>query len=291
MIWTLAPITSIAALLTLTACGVFIDHDDDSGPEDAPPPVETGPTVFEGFVGGAFEVSVDGSRYRDMEDFYTQEVARLPEKVRLAGYDASWQARFDAAVGLEDLWRDMQVYISPVASLGYQDQSYVDAGGRFAFTLPPAALGRDYKVRATKRIGIVMTRGETERRICYNFSAVEMSAPFADATLPIVLDTFETAVTAYACSAAAGGLNIPSGSVRETTLAFGQTKADVTRIVGIEGLVVESPLAWCWAFRPRADSPCAADVQETDCDCRVRFSEVGLVSALEGLAPSYTQSP
>jgi len=279
--------------LSLLGCGnVFMNSDSDSASEEEPV-VPTEPKTFEGFIGGVFEVTVDNQKYLDMEDFYTQEVAKLPTKVAAAGYDPSWTASFDAEVGLSDLWRSMTVYISPTDNQGYQGQTYVESNGGFSITLPPAALNKVYRIRANKRIGITLTRGELVKKLCYNFSAVEMSAPFDDASLPIIIQTFVTTITAYSCNESSGstGVKIPPTPHQATTLKIGLTKADVTRILGVNGMFAESPMTWCWAHRPAVDSPCLADKADTNCDCHVSFDPDGLISSLESIAPGYLENP
>lgn len=282
----LAAAVGCTALMGCGSVQIWSNDSNDEDEDEDEPVVPTEPKTFEGFIGGAFEVNVDGATYVDMEDFYTQELARLPEKVAQAGYDDSWQSSFEAEVGLADLWRNMTVYVSPLDTLGYQGQTRVGESGRFAITLPPDALNHTYKIRANKRIGVTLTRGETVKKICYNFSAVEMSAPFSDESLPIVISNFVSTVTAYECAEQSGGLKVPPSS-QPTMLEIGQTKADVTRILGHRGLVVESPIAWCWAFRPTSDSPCAADVEDTTCDCRVHFDDNGRVSSMDDIASAY----
>lgn len=273
--------------LALTGCGIIIGDSHSDSAEDEKRPTE--PRTFRGYIGGVFEVTVDQSLYGDMEDFYTQEVAALPEKVSAAGYDSSWNARFDAQVGFSDLWKDMTVYISPADGQGFQSKTFVDRDGGFSVTLPPEALNQTYKIRANKRIGITLSRGETVKKLCYNFSAVETSAPFADNALPIVINSFVTTITAYACEANdSTGVQVPAvDSNAPSMLDYGQSKADVVRILGLDGLTVESPVAWCWAYRPSNDSPCAADRPDTTCDCQVSFDQGGLVVATDGISPSF----
>ena len=280
-----------ATCMTLSACGNIFNMDSDSATEEEKKEVPTGPKTFEGFIGGIFEVTVDDQKYLDMEDFYTQEVTKLPAKVANAGYDPSWTASFDAEVGLSDLWRSMTVYISPTDSLGYQAQTFVESDGGFSVTLPPAALGKAYKIRANKRIGITLTRGELVKKLCYNFSAVEMSAPFDDESLPIVINKFVTTITAYSCndSNSSTGVKIPATPNHATALKVGLTKADVTRILGVTGMFAESPVTWCWAHRPSADSPCLADKADTSCDCSVSFDPDGLVSTMDSIATGYLE--
>ena len=290
-----------------SGCGSVFNFGDDKDEESStdatanaakkptPAPI---PKAFEGYVGGTFEVTVDGVVYADMEDFYTKEEARLPEKVRQAGYDDSWSVEFKAAVGFSDLWHDMTVYLSPVDNAGYQGETKVGEGGHFSLAVPNSGLDHDYKVRANKRIGIVLTRGEARHEICYNFSGLEKSVTFGRDTLPVILDAFVSTITSYDCAnepADGSGVKVPSASGKIEGLSVGQTKSDATRILGLKGLAVESPTSWCWAYRPTPDSVCAEARTHTEgapiCDCRVTFDEGGVVTALDGISKSYTATP
>lgn len=287
---------SVLAACTLqTGCGFFINDrdDDDRAPaavQAAPAPVPaapladvkpSGPVTFEGYVQSAFEVTVDGAAYPDIESFYTAESGRLPERVAAAGYDATWSPAFEAQVGLADLWREMTVYIAPVSDTGYQGQSTVRENGRFAVTLPAAADDHEYKVRANKRIAIVLTRGDDTIRICYNFSAVEQKVPFTREALPIILDNFTSAVTSYGCEQAVStGVEIP----KPKKLAAGRTKSEVAALLGVQGLFVSSSTEWCWAYRPGSKGVCVEDVADTTCDCKVTFDDGGQVMSFDDIA-------
>ena len=170
-------------------------------------------SLLEGYVSGAFAVTVDGVPYDDMEDFYTVERQNLPARVARSGYDATWNVRLDAAIGFQDLWHDMIIYMSPLAGSGFQGQARVGENGYFALKVPARGRDHDYRVRANKRIGIVLTRGEETRRICYNFSAVEQQVPLHADTLPIALEHFETSITTYDCvEVQDAGLDVPQGN-------------------------------------------------------------------------------
>src|SRR5262245_31205746 len=112
-------IALVAAQSQLAACGYFdLDGDDEkpaSATHHAPTPAAAPgyPKKFEGYVMSAFAITVDEQPYEDMEDFYTQELDRLPEKVAAAGYDSEWKVSFEAEVGLSDLWRNMEVFVAP----------------------------------------------------------------------------------------------------------------------------------------------------------------------------------
>ncbi|MBF0442392.1 MAG: hypothetical protein HQK54_10850 [Oligoflexales bacterium] len=84
---------------------------------------------FRGYVVNAFSVTVEGTEYLDMEDFYTQATNHLPEKVKNAGHDSTYKASFKAQIGLRDLWNNMDVYISTDNSAGYRGYSTVKSDG------------------------------------------------------------------------------------------------------------------------------------------------------------------
>lgn len=166
--------------------------------------------TFNGSVVSAFAITVDGVRYEDSEDFYTQEVMRLPSKVAAAGY-SGWDATFDAVLGFNDLARDMMVYIAPTEKRGYSGQASVGVDAKFLVELPADANDSSYNVRAVKRVNVLLSKDGVTKRFCYNFSAVDKNVPFNEKDKPIVLDTFVSKMTLYACeSQQTGGIVIPS---------------------------------------------------------------------------------
>ena len=128
-------------------------------------------TNFRGYVLSAFAVTVDGREYFDMEDFYTQELAALPEKVAEAGYEG-YEVQLDAQLGISDLWHKMAVYVAPEDETGYQGTALVCESGEFTVELPNEATGVFYKVRANKRINVILSKDDDLKTFCYNFSAI-----------------------------------------------------------------------------------------------------------------------
>jgi len=204
-------LTLIIALLT-QACG-SVNFVEESGKEDDQPETlltETDPRLrFTGYINSAFEVIVDGEEYADMEDFYTQELDRLPEKVANAGYGEDWDVRLDAELGLSDLWNNMKVFIAPQSGVGHQALTRVRQGGEFSVSFPNDGLDTDYRIRAVKRINVILTSETESKIICYNFSAHEENVPFHDEAHPVVLKDFSTRLTAYDCSLSDDKLDIP----------------------------------------------------------------------------------
>lgn len=169
-----------------------------SAPAPAPAPSKSTIT-FTGYVGGVFAVTVDGTGYADMEDFYTKELAALPAKVAAAGYAGDYEIQFDADIGYGDLWENMNIYIAPQNLRGYQGQSRIGRDGKFSITLPGDATDDLYQVKATKKIKVKIDGEGISETLCYNFSAVEQSVAIDDIEKPIILNEFVTSMTAYNC--------------------------------------------------------------------------------------------
>lgn len=180
---------------------------------------------FRGFVVGAFAITVDGKQYDDSEDFYTHEIDTLDEKVSAAGYGSEWKATLEAVVGFSDLRNNMKVYIAPKENRGYLGEGVPGAAGAFDILLPYDAKDTVYQVRAIKRINIVLSSASETRKICYNFSAIDKSVPFAEADKPILLDQFVTKVTAYACDSEqinSNGIVVPKIKVAQDVTGTGE---------------------------------------------------------------------
>lgn len=205
----------LSGLSGLNGCGdqVFSKATDvhPAVEGQTPPVVERfGPLAkmaVQGTVVSAFQISVDGKSYADSEDFYSQELGRLGEKIAAAGY-AGWQARFEAVLGFNDLSRGMTVFVAPTGNRGPAGQAQVSLEGNFRVELPSSADSADlkYNIRAVKRVNVFLTRGEETRKFCYNFSAVEKDIGLTPSSVAMVqLDTFETRLTAYACDSQQDG--------------------------------------------------------------------------------------
>lgn len=278
------------------ACGS--EKDGDSSVESAPQTPETtsdtssnsdNALAFTGYILNAFNVTVDGEAYADLEDFYTKEIARLPEKAKDAGYDESYKVEFDAQIGFKDLWLNMQVFLAPEEKQGFQGSARVDSNGKFSVSLPDEALDTTYRVRANKRISVVISKDGEVHKSCYNFSAIEKSIPFAVDTKPIVLDTFGTTLTAYDCeSESDSGIQIPEHKAEtgastgaQGQLRLGMAKSDVLNVMGRDSLKIVSAAKWCWT--PVAtDNLCAVNYA-SDCRCSVSFDGDGILVSQDNI--------
>jgi len=184
---------------------------------DTTSPIEKGGSkekvALLGSVVSAFQLTVDGRVYQDSEDFYSQEILRLQDKVAEAGY-SGWDARFEAVLGFNDLASGMTVYAAPTAKTGYSGQAAVASDGKFRIEFPSNARDESVNVRAVKRVNVVLLRGGEVRKFCYNFSAVEKNVSLKESSLPVLLDSFQTQMTLYSCDSqpSRDGLALPSNN-------------------------------------------------------------------------------
>ena len=287
-------LTTLTTVLLPIGCGTE-KFKKSSGP-DSIPTIEnnhpdqtnlnqTDKIEFTGYVANAFEVSVDGNVYSDLEDFYTEELARLPQKVQEAGYGDTYEINFDAKIGFEDLWQGMIVYIGAVSDRGYQGTGRVTRGGEFAIEMPKRAIEEVYKVRANKRINVILTSESEIINICYNFSAIEQSVLFSESEKPIILKDFVTKITAYACSDQKdSGIAIPKAVTKEDSaeskikIAPGMSKADLIKHYTADEMFIKSASKWCWYSDTKNTAAMCAINNNKPCQCFVEFDERGVVN-------------
>lgn len=191
---------ALYALVILSyACGKSDDKDDtkDEGPQFITEADETF-LVLSGYVSAAFELDVDGKTYADSEAFYTKQIPILEKERDKAGYKG-YALDLDAEVGFKDLKHNMTVYVVSDES-GYGDESKVDSSGHFDMEFPEKALGEKFNIRANKRIAVTLTlAGATTIHWCYNFSGKAQSLALATDSKPVLVNSFVTSITKYAC--------------------------------------------------------------------------------------------
>ena len=242
-----------------------------------------------GFVGNAFEVTVDSASYDDLEDFYTKELDRLSQKVRESGLDGNFTVRFEVAIGFKDLWSNMMVYIAADASTGYQASSQVTNSGEFSVDFPKDAKDDTFKVRATKRIRVIIDRGAEVLTYCYNFSATEKAIVLTESQKPVILDSFSTSLTKYDCISQSqkDGLAIPqSNEPKEHQIRPGQSKTELAQLIDSTGLVI-SDKKWCWRVKPgQVETVCAVS-NISECACSMSFDEDGKLVSQVNIASKF----
>lgn len=229
----IAWIMGVAVLVCLTACSADctkITCNSPAAPVASPAPVATNlPFDLKGSVTSAFQVTVDGVKYDDMEAYYTSVVSTLDQKVQQLGY-AGYSAKFDAQLGYADLATGLTVYVTPSTDRGYQGKTTVKSDGTFDITLPPDASGDTYQIKATKRLSLTLTKASDTKRFCFNFSGVNLSVPYSDKDKPIVLNAFQSTITAYECQVdptLEGSLPIPAAPVATSTGTGSSTSTDL----------------------------------------------------------------
>jgi len=208
-------------------------------------PKDPQPFVLAGSVTSAFQVTVDGAKYPDLESYYTHEITQLSAQAAAAGYPG-YDAAFEAEVGYTDLANGMLVFVSPETNRGYSGQTTVDSDGTFSIPFPAEAAGDTYQVKATKRIGLTLTNPkdpQDTKNFCWNFNAQDLSVKYSDKDKPIVLNTFVSVITAYKCQAGNSVMTIPknpnnpaSGSNASGTPANGS----VSNTSGTSGVTPDS---------------------------------------------------
>lgn len=266
----------LTALTLLVGCSDLPDETETK--EDATN--LTGEITFSGYVQVAFEVTVDGERYSDMEAFFLIENERIIKLAADAGYP---NAVLDARIGYQDLYEDMTVYLSATSERGYLGTDHVASDGEFAVSLPSDAESEEYKVKATKRIAVKL---DDTTAHCYNFQASETSVKLEAKEKPIILDTFESKLTSYQCSNISEdtGITVPKPieSVPPSKLKLGMTKSEVTSVLGLDGMFRQGS-QWCY----RLVANCVVYQLETEpCICSVTFDEDGKVADFDNIKSS-----
>jgi len=184
--------------------------------------------TIKGSVSPAFEVVVDGTPYSDMEDYFSWLNDALPDLVADAGY-VGFNVKLKASIGYQDLTNGMSVFIQGDGDRGYQGKTTLDQAGNFAATFPPDGAG-SYKIKATKRISVVLTKPSEVKTLCYNFNAVDLRVPFAQADKPLILKSFTSSLTSYACDSTESnqGFQVPAGPKTATATSTSTVTSTAT---------------------------------------------------------------
>jgi len=163
-------------------------------------------------------ISVDGITYTDSEEFYTEELAKLQDKVQqqYPGYTLT----FDAQVGLQDFTQGFAVYMVSNSGEGVANQTSVDGNGEFIFNIPSTTdLKQSYLLRAYKRIGLKLQEDTSVITWCYNMAA--QKSVILNPNNPMILSTFKTTITTYQCETDAGnGISLPNAPGVPVAAAF-----------------------------------------------------------------------
>jgi hypothetical protein len=274
--------------LAFTACG---DLKEAMAPQATPTPAPIADTVtFQGSAQYAFEITVDGEKFNDIEHYYTMQTETLKDKVVSAGYNAD-KVEFIGELGFDDFIKDMTVFVS--SSTGTQGKTTIDSQGNFSVDVanPNQDKRVTFKVRATKRIQVVLSSGSTVTgRLCYNFSAVEQDV----IENPISLNTFETSRTLYDCDQVSEGMVIPPASTKvapSRSLSFDSEIKAVWTMEGSNEFYVDTKTQRQLFVLPRNGSnPVAVGVPETYTEAPVGFVAMSNSFAIPSSSNAFTVS-
>jgi hypothetical protein len=197
----------LLSTLLLSACGDLLKEKTAAETADTSAAlVSTAEKLqFQGSVQYAFDLTVDGEKFSDIEAYYTKQILGLAKKVADAGYKAD-SVEFVGRMGFSDFIQDMTVFVS--SSGGLQGRGVVNAQGNFEVNIanPTLKTGGTFKIRATKRVQILLLNGgSVTKKLCYNFSAVEKNV----ADTVVSLENFRTDFTLYDCEQVSDGMAIP----------------------------------------------------------------------------------
>lgn len=201
----------LAIAATISGCGDMAQQPVGASAKDSPDSLSSKEVInFSGYLLSAFDITVDGTHYYDSEDFYTRKLDELEAMKVEAGYP-NYKVTFDASIGLDDLKVGMSVYIIPDKKRGYAAEARIGSDGSFSVNFPAEAAGDNVRVRANKRVNVILNGPNKEVvNWCWNFSAMEKSVAVEHGGKPVILDTFETKVTKYKCIAPEQtGISIP----------------------------------------------------------------------------------
>lgn len=152
--------------------------------------------IFRGYIGGMFEITIDGVAYEDSESWYNAEMEKIPARLEAAGYQGD-EFDFQAEVGLDDFWNKTKVNVASTSKTGFQGSSTVTPGdGSFEIRLPSNSFG-NYQIKSVKRLNLVLPNNEV---FCYNMKGTEKSYTLNAFTDPIIISNFTTSITKYNCA-------------------------------------------------------------------------------------------
>lgn len=187
---------AVALLVSLAACGKdpFAGEDLSNHPEDQ----ASKPTVFTGYVQKAFALTVDGQKFDDSEQFYTNFIDRLvlPHYVVPAGASLTVEGQY----GMDEFGSNSWVFMTPSQKEGDLFQARTDAYSKFSVEVTKASLGSTYKARLIIRIGLLVTQASRDPdHFCYVLTGARDDIALSESSKPIIFDVFTTQLNTYKC--------------------------------------------------------------------------------------------
>ena len=233
--------------------------------------------VFKGYIGGMFEITVDGVSYEDSESWYNAEMEKIPARLEAAGYEGD-NFDFQAEVGLDDFWNKTKVNVASTSKTGFQGSSTVTpADGSFEIRLPSNSFG-NYQIKSVKRLNLVLPTGEI---FCYNMKGTEKSYTLNMFTDPIIISGFTTSITRYKCASTDdSGILIDPAQTINDKLVKDMSRDQVNEALGAPWLVdistsTYSPMqTWYYPEFYSGDVPESATANSKTYSCKLVFKKI-----------------
>lgn len=192
---------SILCTLACVVCSGCGSIDGLNSSTQAVPTPSSSSFVFSGSVQRAFEITVNGNKFADSEDFYTKFIDELILT------DSEYAERFqdgnievEGTYGVSTFGSRADVFISAQNGDGYSFEARTDSSAKFKVEVPQAAEG-SYKARVVTRIGLKLTSssGDTSH-YCYLLHSIRDNVEVSASAKPIIFDEFSTQLTSYNCN-------------------------------------------------------------------------------------------
>lgn len=186
----------VALLVSLASCGKdpFAGEDLSNHPEDP----STAAATFSGYVQKAFAITVDGEKFDDSEQFYTNFIPALILPHYAVPVDA--MLTVEGQYGMDEFGSNAWVFMTPTQNEGDLFQAQTDSYSKFTIQVTDAALNSTYKARLVIRIGLLVTQvGSDPDHFCYVLTGARDNIALTDKSKPIIFDVFTTQLNTYKC--------------------------------------------------------------------------------------------
>ena len=207
-----------SALVTVLLAGCGVNFEEPTANPKTPNgttsqtsgvPLAARTITIKGAVVGSFEVEVNGQRFSDMEDFYTQQLDTIATQAA-ADYPDYRSVRLIGEIGLSDLARNLDIYVAADDKVGFATTTHSDTAGTFTVSFPASVVGAKYNIRAVKRLNVQLITADNKTVIwCWNFNGEE-STTLDEPENPVLIRNFSTSLTKYKCEADSSGMSIPA---------------------------------------------------------------------------------
>lgn len=190
------PFLLAVSVVAAFACGndPFAEQFPENKPEDTPAAAVT----FSGYVQKAFAITVDGVRFEDSEQFYTNFISSLILPHYVVPEDAT--ITVEGQYGMDEFGSNAWVFMTPAQQEGDLFQARTDSASKFTVQVTDAALNSTYKARLVIRIGLLVSSpSEDPEHFCYVLTGARDDVALSEKSKPIIFDNFSTQLNTYKC--------------------------------------------------------------------------------------------